>query len=115
MMWRPRGLRVGKMRYNIDIQESCEGIADSGQPIHKYVDKYSNQPAQFNPVRGGEVFRGKTIEANVSAVFDIHFRADIKPKMQVIFRERRYGIEYVHESDGGQRYLELHCKAVADG
>lgn len=115
MTWRPRGLRVGKMRYKIDIQEAKNEIADDGQPTQKFVMKYAKQPAQYNPVRGGEAFRGKTIEANVSAVFDIHYREGVAPKMQVLFNCKRYGIEYVHHSDGGERYLELHCKAVADG
>jgi len=115
MTWRPSGLRVGKMRYKIDIQESRNDIADDGQPTQTFVNKYESQPAQYNPVRGGELFRGKTIEANVSAVFDIHYREGILPKMQVVFGGTKYGIEYVHPSDGGDRYRELHCKAVADG
>lgn len=115
MTWRPKGLRVGKMRERITIQESCDKIAESRQPIQVFVTKYENQPAQYNPVRGGEVFRGRTIEANVSAVFDIHARPEIEPKMQVIFASQIYGIEYVHKSDGGARYLELHCRSVDNG
>lgn len=115
MTWRPRKLRIGKMRERISIQAGRECTDDFGQTRQSWKDLYTAEPAEFTPVTGGEFFRGRTIDPSVSTVFVIHWREGIDTKCRVLFRGIKYGIVYAHQSDGGNRYLELFCKATDNG
>ena len=115
MTWRPNGLRVGKMRERIDIQVAQELRDDYGNPDRKWVTLYASEPAEYTPTRGMESLRGKSMDATIQAVFIIHRRDNISATNRLVHNGTTYGIDYVHESDGGRRYLELFCKAVDNG
>lgn len=107
--WRANSLRLGSMRERITIQEPVETVDSIGQTVRSWSDLYSNEPARFDPVSGGETLRGKQVEAGVTAVFTIHKREGIDATMRVGFGGTDYGISYINPVDGGNRYLELRC------
>lgn len=112
--WRPRrGFRVGKMRERINIQQASV-TETTGQPVRSWANLYASEPASFEPASGGETIRGRQVEANVSAVFIIHKRTGINTEMRVVHDSTNYGIVRVLPVEGGNRYIELHCRALAN-
>ena len=119
MNWRPRGaggraglFRVGAMRERVNIQTSTDAVDTTGQPIRSWATTYANEPAEWTPTGGGEILRGRQIEAGISAVFTIHYRASLVPQMRIVHGTTNYGIVRVRQVEGGRRYVELDCKAV---
>ena len=114
MTFRPkRGFRVGRMRHRITIEEATTDES-SGQPARDWNPKYKPQPAQYTPTTGGETINGKIVEAGISAVFTIRKRADLSSRQRVVHGSQTYGVSYVHPVEGGERYVDLHCKAIAN-
>lgn len=113
MTWRPRGgFRVGKMRERITVQTPAETLDAAGQPIKSWADTYTNEPASYEPAAGTETIRGRQLEAGVTAVFVVRYRPGYTTELRVGFGSDTYGIVHVKRVEGGQRYIELHCKAV---
>jgi len=119
MSWRPatrsrtsKSFRLGAMRERVNLQTATDTVDTLGQPIRSWATTYINEPADFRPTIGGEYFRGRQIEANISAVFTIHRRDSIVPQMRVVHNAVNYGIVRVRPVEGGLRYLELECKAA---
>lgn len=114
MTWRPgRGFRVGAMRDFINIQSHTVD-ASSGQPIRSWSNLHVAVPAQWQPVSGGETVRGRQVEAGINDIFIIRHKNGLSTDMRVIHAATNttYGIVSIIHSDGGIRYLELHCKAI---
>ena len=107
--WRANSLRVGAMRERITIQTPTETVDSIGQTNRTWAALYSNEPARYDPISGGETLRGKQVEAGVTAVFTIHKRDSITSTMRVVHGSTTYGISYINPVDGGNRYLELRC------
>lgn len=107
--WRANNLRIGAMRERITIKQPVETVDTIGQTNRTWTALYSDEPARFDPVSGGETLRGKQVEAGVTAVFTIHFRDSIDSTMKVYHGSDEYGIAYINRVDGGRRYLELRC------
>jgi SPP1 family predicted phage head-tail adaptor len=114
MTGRPGAFSVGDMRERITIQQETVTVDSIGQPTRAWATLYSDQPAKWMPTAGTETIRGRSVEAGVVAVFTIRARTGITPQMQVVHRSGTYGIGYVKQVAGRDRYIELHCKqAVA--
>lgn len=111
--YRPPRFRVGKLRERINVQEATVDES-TGQPSRTWANLYANEPAGFEPVMGGETIRGRQVEANTTAIFTVHFRSGYSTELRVQHDSTNYGITRVVRVDGGRKYLELHCKAVAD-
>lgn len=107
-----RRFRLGAMRDRVQLQTATEAIDAAGQVIRTWATTYANQPAQRLPMRGEEASRGGQVEAQIDEVFVIHHRDNVTPQMRLLHNGRTYGIVYVNEKDGRQRYLELSVKAV---
>lgn len=110
-IYRPRGFRTGKMRERVDVQTATV-VETTGQPVRTWADTFTDEPAAFEQVSGGETLRGRQVEANVAAVFTVHFREGYSTGMRVVYGGKAYGIERVMPVEGGRRYIELHCKAA---
>jgi len=115
MTGRPKdGFKLGSMREQVDIEQPVTSVDSSGQPSRAWAKLYRNQPARWVQVAGGETIRGRSVEAGVVAVFHIRMREGVTPEMRVVHRSGIYGIGYVKQVEGRDRYLELQCRqAVA--
>jgi len=114
MIGRPDRFHVGEMRERITIQEAASTKDGFGQPIRSWSNRYANQPAKWIPVAGTETIRGRSVEAGITALFQIRHVEGVSPKMRVVHSSGTYGVQYVKPIGGRTRYIELHCKqAVA--
>lgn len=109
--FRPRGLRLGAMRDRITVQSLTVAISDAGDKTETWTDLYRNEPADFQPVSGGETLRGRQVESGVNAVFTVHYRSGYAPEQRVTHNGTTYGIVFVRQVDGGRRYIELQCRS----
>lgn len=100
------------MRNKITVKRETVTQDAAGQPVVSLVTWLTDEPAKWEPVRGGEGTRGRQVEAGIAAVFTVHYRDGYTPKMAVICKGQTYGIVYVDVVDGMDAYRELHCKAV---
>jgi len=111
---RPEAFHIGQMRDTINIQQATETVDDFGQTIRTWTNRYYQLPAKWMPVAGTETIRGRSVEAGIKTIFVIRHIGSIDPEMQVVHSSGTYGIGYVKQIEGRQRYIELHCKqAVA--
>ena len=112
MTWRPgRGFRVGTMRERVTVQSGTAAVDSVGQSVLTWTALYTDEPAMFEPVTGGETLRGKQVDAGVTAIFTVHYRSTYTPEMRLVHESTTYGIVYAKPVEGGRRYTELHCKA----
>lgn len=109
--WRPR-TRLGKFRERITIERATVDIS-TGQPDRTWSTHMSSVPASYDPATGSETTRGRQVEANVKAVFTMHYTDGITPEDRVIYDGWTWGIVAMMPVEGGQRYMELHCTGVA--
>lgn len=111
MTWRPgKSFRLGAMRERITIQSLTTTISQGGDKTETWVNTYTNEPAAFDSVSGGETLRGKQVEAGINAVFTVHYRDSFTSTQRIIHNDTTYGIVYVKPVDGGRRYTELYCR-----
>ena len=110
--YRPKRFHVGEMRSRIIVKVETTTQDDAGQPVVTLVTWLADEPAKWEPTRGGESARGRQVEANIAAVFTVHYRDGYTSEMQVVCDGQSYGIVYVNPVDGMNAYRELHCKAV---
>lgn len=108
MTWRPQSFRVGAMRERIAVQSLSTTVSDAGDVTETWTDTYTNEPAKFEEVSGGETPRGKQVDAGVTAVFTVHYRT-YDSTMRVVHNGTTYGILKCPRSEGGRRYRELWC------
>ena len=101
------------MRQRITVQSHTDTRDAAGQAVSTWADRLTNEPARYLMTGGGTTYRGRQLEENVIAVFEVHYRSGYDTTQQVIYDGETYGITRIEPVDGGRRYLALHCKAVA--
>lgn len=113
MTWRPgRSFRLGAMRERITVQSLAVSISSGGDKAETWTTLYSNEPAAFDSVSGGETLRGRQVEDGINAVFTVHYRTTFEPTQRITHGGTTYGIVYVKPVDGGRRYIELYCRSA---
>jgi SPP1 family predicted phage head-tail adaptor len=111
--YRPqRGFHIGEMRSRITVKVETTTQDSAGQPVVSLVNWITDEPAKHEPTTGGETARGRQVEANIAAIFTVHYRDGYTPQMSVDCDGQTYGIVRVLPVDGMNAYRELHCKAV---
>lgn len=110
-----KGMRLADMRHRITLREPVVTLDDSRQPITSWENELTSQPAKYQQVSGGEVVRGKQIEAGVTALFTVNYRSEYTVEKQILFRGQTYGIVRVDDPDGVERFQDIHCKAAPVG
>ena len=111
--YRPqRGFHLGEMRSRISVYTESTTQDAAGQPVVTLANWLVSEPAKFEPTTGGEGSRGRQVEAEIAAVFTVHYRSGYTPKMAVVVGSQTYHIVHVMPVDGMDAYRELHCKAV---
>jgi SPP1 family predicted phage head-tail adaptor len=114
MTYRPgKMFRVGQMRDRITVSTEVQAQDTAGQPIVSLSTWLADEPASYEYISGGETTRGRQVEAGIKAVFIVRYRSGYQTQMQIELNDQRYGIVHVVPVEGKDRYLELHCKAVA--
>ena len=111
MTWRPRRFRVGAMRERVTV--TSETLDESsGEPnLSSTTTIVDDEPATYEIVSGGETVRGRQVDATVDAVFIVHHRRSTYSVTQKLTHDgNEYGIVKIIPTEGGDRYLELHCK-----
>ncbi len=103
-------LTLGRMRHRCTIQSPVVTKDAKGQSVvSSWTDVFKNEPCSFVPGGGGEAVRGRQLEENVRAVFELNYRDGYTTKMRVVFGTETFGITYVNRIDGIDRYIELVC------
>lgn len=104
-------MKANRKRYRILIQEPVEALDTAGQPIVTWEDFLADEPAEFTPMGGVEVMRGRQLEAGTKAVFKVNFRTGYTTQMRVLHDGSYYGITHVNPVNGMRRELELITKS----
>lgn len=107
--------KISDMRHRITVQSAVESIDASRQKTISYVNRIVSEPATFQQVTGGEVTRGKQIEAGVTAVFKVNNRNSYSVHDRIIFKGQQYGVVTVENPEGIERFTYLYCKAAPVG
>jgi len=107
--------KLGDMRHRITVQTATKAIDSSRQQIVSYVNRLANEPATYDQVTGGEIIRGKQVEAGVTAIFKVNGRAGYSVEDRVVFQGQHYGVVRVENPQGVERFTFLYCKAAPVG
>jgi len=107
--------KISDMRHRITVQTAVETINASRQKIISYINRIVSEPATFEQVTGGEVNRGKQIEAGVTAVFKVNNRNTYSVRDRILFNGQQYGIVNIELPSGIERFTYLYCKAAPVG
>jgi SPP1 family predicted phage head-tail adaptor len=99
-----------KKRYRITVQQPIETQDATGQPTIVWDTFKENEPAEYTPMGGVEVMRGRQLEANTKAIFRVNFNKGYTPQMRVVFDGEVFGITHVNQVGGMRRELELLVK-----
>lgn len=99
------------LRHRIRVQKAVKENID-GQIIHTWKDWLQSEPADYMQTAGGEIIRGKQIEAGIHAVFLVNKRDGYSTEHRIKFRGMDLGIVRIMPVDGMDRYFDIHCKAV---
>lgn len=83
---------------------------DAGQPVEVFTTRYTNEPASFEQVSGGEFIRGRKIDNNTTAIFIVNYRESYNEKDVIVFDGTTYGIVRIDTPEGVKRYLEIQAK-----
>lgn len=113
-------MKFGQLRDIVDIQQdtSADGASAedfSGDPL------FADVPCKITLIGGDESYRGRQLEAHVSAVVEMHDLPGIKPTMRLdvtggFCDGRVFNIQSVRpkDYDGRVPMLELYCRELTD-
>lgn len=113
------GVRPGRFRDVVDIQQdgSAEG---SPTPSYSGAPLYESVPCKIKPISGDESYRGRQLEAHLSAVVEMQYLEGVLPTMRLYVRAgimagRTLNIVHVRPLDldrGRAPKLELYCREL---
>ena len=115
MPGRPTSLTVGQMRHRITLQYlSAETVGSNGDITKTWSTLMENVPCKFEQVSGGEVRRGKQVQAQANALFTCRFVDALGPKCRISFDGNYYEIISIDRLDGIERYMEIQAARSTD-
>jgi len=100
------------MRNRITFRQVEETRDTAMQPVRTWSAFMVDVPASVERVTGGEIVRGRQMEATVTDLITIRTSRGIDPKMQIVCGEDTYGI--VHIDDTEIKYTSIQAKRVAN-
>ena len=99
------------LRHRITVKyRTIASQDDAGQPVETFTTRYSNEPASFEQVSGGEFLRGRKIDVSTTAIFTVNYRPSYDEKDTITFDGKTYGIVRIDKPEGVNRYLEIQAK-----
>lgn len=106
------------MRHWITINENTTSTTAMGAKIDTPSTLFENVPCHYTNVMGLEKFRGRQIQAEVSAVFECRvLPEEITPKHTLTYKGKLFGIVAVLPDEdkhvGGSHYQLILAKTIA--
>jgi SPP1 family predicted phage head-tail adaptor len=99
----------------ITIQQLNETQDSTGHPVKSWTDFAANEPAEFMPLAGTEVFGSNQNLATVTARFRVRYRTTFTNKMRIVFESENWDIQSIIEDIRFSRkqYLLITAELVA--
>lgn len=69
--------------------------------------------ARVQPMSVGEQYRRHQMQANANWKVTIRHRADLSPKMRVVWGTRQFEVKGVTNADERKRFLDLACEELS--
>ena len=105
-------IRAGRLRQLVTIQQPTFTQDAAGQQTASWGDVEADVPAEVEAVAGGETRRGLQVEATVTTVITMRWRADVGPTWRIVHDGRTLNIERAVDPDGRRIELVGQCKEV---
>lgn len=93
------------------VIEVLEDISDEFAVEESWRSKRRIYANVFD-VAGGERFRGRQLEAEVTCVVETNYHEWLDPKQRFEFRGKQLEIVSILDREQRQRELEIHCSRV---
>lgn len=103
-------LDPARLRELVDIQTAT--TPTTGETTPTYANLATGLWAEVLETGGSEYIRGRQIEAGISAIVTIRYRADVTPRMRVKWGSRYLYVVYAIDPTGQRVATELLCKEV---
>jgi SPP1 family predicted phage head-tail adaptor len=103
------GIRAGKLRHEIEIQQPSETQDAYGEPTGSW-STFAAVRASVEPLQGREFFASQQMQAEVTTRFRIRWISGVSPSMRILFGTRLFNISAVINPD--EKNHELHIMAV---
>lgn len=99
----------------ITIQTLTETQDASGHGVKSWADFAADEPAEFMPLSGTEVFGSNQNLATVIARFRVRYRTTFNNKMRIVFESENWDIQSIIEDTRFSRkqYLLITAELVA--
>lgn len=111
-------LAAGKRKHRIRI-ERHDGTLVNGEPTYNVVADwdtlFDGLPAAYQDVTGGEMIRGRQMEAHTVGLFQVLSTPrtrQIRPKMRVVMGQRTLNIVSVLDLAGDQEDLAIQVAEI---
>jgi SPP1 family predicted phage head-tail adaptor len=101
-------VRAGRLSERVIIQTSTEARDSLGQAIPTWTT-FATRWASIEPLRGDELFKAQTINAELTHQVRIRYIAGVTPKMRVLYGTRILRILQVADVFEEHRELVLLC------
>jgi len=108
--WWQSCLHSGRLRHRIDVEDAT--TPTDGETNPTYSTAIANLHAEVRETGGGEIIRGRQVEAGINAVITLRYRDDISPRQRIKYGSRYYNIVSQVDPSGLRRELVLSCKEV---
>ena len=102
-----RNMRNARLKDRVLLQRKGVSEADF-EPVEHWTT-YGEAWAERRDAKGDEVVSNLQTRSQMTTVFRIHYRQDVKPSHRLIFRERVFDIKAVTTRDARERWLLLTC------
>jgi SPP1 family predicted phage head-tail adaptor len=107
------GMRAGRLRHRVTIQEYTESQNTYGEVTKSWVD-FATVWAAMEPARGREFWESQQINAETTSTVVLRYLAGVKPEMRVLYDGRVFQILSVINPDERNRELQLRVKEVVE-
>ncbi len=105
-------MRAGKLRNKVVIQEPKEIVNSTGEVTQSWQD-VDRVWCSVEPLRGAEFFAAAQTQGQADYKIIMRHRADLTPKMRLLFNNQPLDIEAVINVESRNRMIEIMCRGAA--
>ena len=98
-----------RLRYRVTIER--ENSAD-GAEVPTYATFLADVPCDIVQVSGGEIYRGRQIEANASHMISMRYIEGVLPTMRLVQGAVIYNISKITRRNGRDHMLDIQASEV---
>ena len=110
---------IGQFRTFATIQRATyTPDATTNQPVETFADYQTSIPCSIENVAGGEIRRGKQMQATTSKLLRMHHHQDgftVIPTDQIIVNGETLGVVAAYDPTGRREELFIECRGLNDG